>query len=95
MEDCLVGYGILQAKTVQPFTQSDARKAIWQIVKRHREVDAREADKAIVEQEGQYVETLRRKVKKIKAWLLDNDDKPGKSMRGIRSSITRDVREDR
>src|SRR4030042_6808630 len=53
-------------------------KAIRQIVKRHREVDATEADRGVIEREEQYVETLRRKVKKIKAWLRDNEENPGK-----------------
>ncbi len=63
-------------------------KVIRQIVKRHREVDDREADSAVVEQEGQYVETLRGKVKKIRAWLRDNEDKPGKSGKPLKSNIT-------
>ncbi len=63
-------------------------KAIRQIVKRHRDVDGREADKALVEQEEQYVETLRRKVKKIKAWLRENEDKPGKRGKPLKSNIT-------
>ena len=63
-------------------------KAIRQMVKRHREVDVTEADRGVVEQEEQYVETLRRKVKKIKAWLRDNDDKPGKSGKALKSNIT-------
>ncbi len=63
-------------------------KAIRQIVKRHREVDAREADQGIVEQEGRYVETLRGKVKKIKAWLRENEDKPGKSGKPVKSNLT-------
>jgi len=63
-------------------------KAIRQIVKRHREVDVRESDRGVVEQEGQYVETLRRKVKKMKAWLRDNDDKPDKNGKPIKSNIT-------
>ena len=63
-------------------------KAIRQIVKRHREVDVREADKGVIEQEEQYVETLRGKVKKIKAWLRENDDKPGKSGKPVKSNIT-------
>jgi len=63
-------------------------RAIRQIVKRHREVDVREADGGAVEQEEQYVETLRRKVKKIKGWLRDNEDKPGKSGKPIKSNIT-------
>ena len=62
-------------------------KAIGQIVKRHREVDVREGERGVVEQEEQYVETLRRKVKKIKAWLRDNEDKPGKSGKPVKSNI--------
>ena len=63
-------------------------KAIRQMVKRHREVDEREVDRGVIEQEEQYVETLRRKVKKIKAWLRENEDKPGKSGKPIKSNIT-------
>jgi transposase len=62
-------------------------KAIRQMVKRHREVDAKEVDKAIVEQEKQYMEGLRGKVKKIKAWLKDNEDKPGKRGKPVKSNI--------
>src|SRR5512143_2504792 len=39
-------------------------KAIGQIVKRHREVDDKETDRGVIEQEEQYVETLRGKVRK-------------------------------
>jgi len=63
-------------------------KVIRQIVKRHREVDEREADRGVVEQEEQYVETLRGKVKKIRAWLRDNEDKPGKMGKPVKSNIT-------
>ena len=63
-------------------------KAIRQIVKRHWEVDVREADLGVIEQEEQYVETLWKKVKKIKAWLRDNEDKPGKSGKPVKSNIT-------
>ena len=63
-------------------------KAIRQIVKRHREMDVKEKDKGIIEQEQRYVNTLREKVKKIKNWLKENDDKPGKSGKPIKSNIT-------
>jgi transposase len=46
-------------------------KAIRQIVRRHREVDAREADRGVIEGEEQYVETLWGKVKKIRVWLRE------------------------
>lgn len=63
-------------------------KAIRQIVKRHREVDVKEADRGITEQEEQYVDTLKKKVKRIRAWLRDNEDKPGKSGKLVKSNIT-------
>jgi len=61
-------------------------KAIRQIITKHAERDRAEADKAVIEKEEQYVETLRSKVKKIKDWLKDNDDKPGSSRNGPRKS---------
>ena len=63
-------------------------RAIRQMVKRHREMDLTETNRGIVEQEEHYVDTLKKKVKKIKAWLRDNGDKPGKSGKPIKSNIT-------
>ena len=63
-------------------------RAIRQMLKRHREMDLSETNRGIVEQEEQYVDTLKKKVKKIKAWLRDNGDKPGKSGKPIKSNIT-------
>jgi len=63
-------------------------KAIRQIMKRHREVDVKEAGQGVIEQEEQYIETLKKKVTKIKSWLKDNEDKPGKSGKPIKSNIT-------
>jgi hypothetical protein len=63
-------------------------KAIRQIVRRHREEDVREADRGAVEQEEQYLETLKKKVRKIKAWLKENGDKPGKRGKPLKSNIT-------
>jgi len=63
-------------------------QAVRQIMKRHRETDVGEKDKGIVEQEAKYVSTIKSKVKKIKAWLKDNDDKPGKTGKPIKSNIT-------
>jgi len=63
-------------------------QAIRQIVKRHREIDVKEQDKGIVDQEEKYVETIKKKIKKIKEWLKDNDDKPGKLGKPIKSNIT-------
>ena len=63
-------------------------RAIRQMVKRHREMDLTETNRGIVEQEEHYVDTLKKKVKKVKAWLRDNGDKPGKSGKPIKSNIT-------
>lgn len=63
-------------------------KAVGQIMKRHREIDESETNRAVVEQGKQYVETIRKKVKKIKRWLKENDDKPGKTGKPIKSNIT-------
>ncbi len=63
-------------------------QSVRQIMKRHRETDVKEKDKGIVEQEEKYVSTIKNKVKKIKDWLKDNDDKPGKTGKPIKSNIT-------
>jgi len=63
-------------------------KAVRQIIKRHREMDVTEANRDVVEQETQYVETIKKKVRKIKEWLKENDDKPGKTGKPVKSNIT-------
>jgi len=63
-------------------------KAIKQIIARHREMDRTEANQTVIEQEQQYAATLREKVRKIKEWLDDNDDKPGKTGKPRKSNIT-------
>ena len=63
-------------------------KAIKQIITRHREMDKTEADQAVIDQEQQYAATLKEKVRKIKEWLDDNDDKPGKTGKPRKSNVT-------
>ena len=63
-------------------------QAVRQIMRRHRETDAKEKDKGIVEQEEKYIETIKSKVKKIKQFLKENDDKPGKTGKPVKSNIT-------
>jgi transposase len=63
-------------------------KAIGQIITRHREMDRSESNQSVIDQEKQYAATLREKVKKIKAWLDDNDDKPGKTGKPRKSNVT-------
>lgn len=59
-------------------------KAIKQIIGRHKEADK----KNITDQEEHYVATLSENIKKIHAWLKENDDKPGKTGKPIKSNIT-------
>ncbi len=63
-------------------------RAIKQIIARHREMDKTEANQAVIEQEQQYAATLKEKIKKIKTWLDDNDDKPGKTGKPRKSNVT-------
>jgi transposase len=63
-------------------------KVIRQIITRHKEVDGREETKEIITQEEQYVATLKQNVKKIRTWLKQHDDKPGKTGKPIKSNIT-------
>ena len=63
-------------------------EAVRKILKRHREMDATEADKGIIEQEEQYVGTIQNKSQKIKEWLSENDDRPGKRGKPVKSNIT-------
>jgi transposase len=63
-------------------------KTVRQIMKRHREADESETSREMIEQEEQYVETIKKNVKKIKDWLKENDDKPGKTGKPVKSNIT-------
>ena len=64
------------------------QKAIRYILKKHRELDISEADEMIVDKEKKYAETLKKRIKKIKAFLSKNDDKIGKTGEPIKSNIT-------
>ncbi len=63
-------------------------RAIRRMLQAHRERDGREVNAEVAEQERQYIETLKRQVKKLKAWLDDHDDKPGKSGKPRKSNVT-------
>lgn len=63
-------------------------EAIQNIVKRHREMDASEADEETIKREEKYIETMKRKAAKIEEWLDENDDKPGKTGKPVKSNIT-------
>jgi transposase len=62
--------------------------AIRYIMRKHREEDEQGQPSEHREKEAQQADTLRKQVKKIKAWLKDNDDKPGKSGGAKKSNLT-------
>lgn len=62
--------------------------AIRYIMKKHREEDQQGQPSEHRQKEAQQADTMRAHVKKIKAWLKDNDDKPGKSRGPKKSNIT-------
>jgi transposase len=64
------------------------QKTIRQIIRRHQEMDANETNVEMKAQEEQYIETLKKKARKIHEWLKENDDKPGKQGTPIKSNIT-------
>jgi transposase len=62
--------------------------AIGRIVERHREQDQRQTEAEVINREKKFVETLGKRVAKIREWLKDNDDKPGKTGKPRKSNIT-------
>ena len=63
-------------------------KAVRRIIGRHREMDVKEKDKGIIEQKEKYVKTMKEKAKKIKQWLANSEDRPGKTGKPVKSNIT-------
>jgi len=61
---------------------------IRRILKKHRKTDIEQKDVDVVEKEKQYIQSLRKQIKKISDWLDDNDDKPGKTGKPRKSNIT-------
>jgi hypothetical protein len=71
-------------------------KAIKAMIAQHKERDKAETDKAVIEKEEQYLSTLKAKIKKIKDWLDENDDKPANiRCKPRKSNITDNERHDR
>jgi len=63
-------------------------QVIGQMVTTHREQDGRQTDQDLAARETQYVATLHKRASKIRNWLKDHDDKPGKTGKPIKSNIT-------
>ena len=58
------------------------------ILKRHRDTDTKPMDVEQTQREQRAAQAIRDKARKIKVWLNDNDDKPGKGGTPIKSNIT-------
>jgi transposase len=63
-------------------------RAIANILQKHREEDQNNTQSKIKESEEKFVETISKRVSKIREWLKDNDDKPGKTGKPRKSNIT-------
>jgi transposase len=63
-------------------------RAIENILQKHREEDQNNNEAKVKESEEKFVETLNKRVLKIREWLNHNDDKPGKTGKPRKSNIT-------
>jgi transposase len=63
-------------------------RAVRFLLNKHREMDLKGKDDPLLERERQQLKTLRSKIKKLKRWLDDNNDKPGKGKRPKQSNLT-------
>ena len=63
-------------------------QAITRIVEGHRANDQAQVEKEVRAREEGYVKTLRQRMKKVREWLSDNEDKIGKGGEPIKSNIT-------
>ena len=63
-------------------------KSIENILKKHREEDQNKTEAKVKESEEKFVATLNKRISKIREWLKDNDDKPGKTGKPKKSNIT-------
>jgi transposase len=63
-------------------------QAIENILRKHREEDQNKTESKVKESEEKFVETLGKRVSKIREWLNHNNDKPGKTGKPRKSNIT-------
>lgn len=63
-------------------------RAVRYLVGRHREADARGETGLVQQSREKQIETLKRASRKVRAWLQENEDKPGAGGRVKKSNIT-------
>src|SRR5215475_744848 len=68
--------------------QQKMERAVRYLVEKHKEMDSNTDPDPVVEREQSQIETLRARVKKLKGWLKQNEDKVGKSGKPRKSNLT-------
>src|SRR5947207_7253248 len=68
--------------------QQKMEQAIRYLVEKHREMDLKGPSDSLVEREQKQIDTLRARVKKLKSWLKENEEKVGKSGKPRKSNLT-------
>jgi len=68
--------------------QRKLEKAAWALLRCHRESDAQAVEPQQAEREVQAAKAIKAKASKIRRWLADHEDKPGKRGKPKKSNIT-------
>jgi transposase len=68
--------------------QQKMEKAVRYLVEKHKEMDSKAESDLAVGREQKQIETLRAKIKKLKSWLKENQEKIGKSGKPRKSNLT-------
>ena len=68
--------------------QEKMERAVRYLVEKHREMDTKTESDPVVEREHKQIETLRERVRKLKSWLKQNEEKIGKSGKPRKSNLT-------
>jgi transposase len=68
--------------------QQKMEQAVRYLVEQHREMDCKAEADPVREREQEQIDTLREKVKKLKSWLKENQEKIGKSGKPRKSNLT-------
>jgi len=63
-------------------------RAVERIISQHQRTDVSGTEREMKKRDARYTETLKKQIKKVRAWLDNNDDKPGKTGKPKKSNIT-------
>jgi len=68
--------------------QQKMERAVRYLVEKHKEMDSKAESGPTVEREQKQIDTLRAKIKKLRSWLKENQEKIGKSGKPRKSNLT-------